>query len=438
MPITAAVLMCHAPIVIPAIAGPRASQCAGTTAAMQEAARHVAATRPGVVVVVSPHAPRRPGAWGVVAAPALNGDFARFGQPGVRVALPGAPAAARAVVQAADLRGLSTWAPPGDGLDHGATVPLHFIAAAGYDGPTLLVSLPGPATGSEARFGEVLAAAAVADGRDWVVVASGDMSHRLRPDAPAGFHPRARAFDDAFVAALREGRSKDACALDPELRGLAAEDVVDSTTVALGALDFTATGRRVLDYAAPFGVGYAVAVLADLRGGADGGLLALARATLAAHLGDGAAPSQARVPAAARASSGVFVTLRGADGALRGCIGHMAAQHARLGDEVADCAVLAATRDPRFAPVTAADLRGLSIEISLLGPTERVADHGALDPARYGVEVSHAGRRGVLLPGVEGVDSAARQVAIACDKAGLSPDGPMQLARFEVTKFREA
>ncbi|MGD8863086.1 MAG: AmmeMemoRadiSam system protein A [Myxococcales bacterium] len=136
-------------------------------------------------------------------------------------------------------------------------------------------------------------------------------------------------------------------------------------------------------------------------------------------------------------SRGVFVTLRTLDDALRGCIGHMEPMYESLSEEIAACALSSALRDTRFAPVGREELSGLRIEISLLTPTEPVADVGQLDARRYGVVVNAGGRRGVLLPDIEGVDSVEEQIRIASAKAGIPPGTPLQLERFEVQKVAE-
>jgi AmmeMemoRadiSam system protein A len=132
----------------------------------------------------------------------------------------------------------------------------------------------------------------------------------------------------------------------------------------------------------------------------------------------------------------VFVTLRGPNGTLRGCIGSLSPTKPDVSAETARSAVLAATRDPRFVPVRAEELAHLKIEVSVLLPPEPISGLSQLDPRRYGVVVrDECGRQGLLLPEVPGIDDAATQVIIARRKAGVDPEAPVTLRRFEVKKF---
>jgi AMMECR1 domain-containing protein len=104
--------------------------------------------------------------------------------------------------------------------------------------------------------------------------------------------------------------------------------------------------------------------------------------------------------------------------------------------ETINRAIAAATTDPRFAPVALDEVDRLTIEVSILTPPEPVESLAALDPRRYGVVVEGGGRRGVLLPGLEGIDDTAQQVALARRKAGIAAGREVRLARFAVVKYR--
>ena len=94
----------------------------------------------------------------------------------------------------------------------------------------------------------------------------------------------------------------------------------------------------------------------------------------------------------------------------------------------------AATRDPRFDPVRPEELKWLEISVDVLSKPERISGTDQLDVKRYGVIVSSGGRRGLLLPDLDGVDTVEEQVDIARRKGGIPEGAPLTLERFEVKR----
>lgn len=136
---------------------------------------------------------------------------------------------------------------------------------------------------------------------------------------------------------------------------------------------------------------------------------------------------------------GVFVSLHmGKE--LRGCIGTHSPAHKNLAEEIIMNAVAACSRDHRFIPISADELADLSVEVSLLGESEKISDMGELDPIKYGAIVKCSdGRCGLLLPALEGVDTAEQQILIACQKGGINPamDKNMEIYKFSVEKYSQ-
>jgi uncharacterized protein len=150
-------------------------------------------------------------------------------------------------------------------------------------------------------------------------------------------------------------------------------------------------------------------------------LLQAARESIAAHF-EGRRPQLPAATGALAENRGAFVTLHRPDGELRGCIGLMRSDHPLL-ETVARMAVAAATEDGRFDPVTPAELDGLRIEISALGPLEPIRPAEVV-VGRHGLLIGYGSRRGVLLPQVPIEHGWDRETFLAhtCGKAGLPED----------------
>jgi AmmeMemoRadiSam system protein A len=170
-------------------------------------------------------------------------------------------------------------------------------------------------------------------------------------------------------------------------------------------------------------------------------LLRIARATLREHLDTGRIPPGKPHRASLLAPAAVFVTLH-RDDDLRGCIGLVEAR-TPLYRAVQEMAVSAATRDPRFPPVTEDELEHLEVEISVLSHSRTVRGPDDLVIGRDGLVVEAHGRRGLLLPqvAVEAGWDAATLLARTCVKAGLPSDTwkrpETRLTAFEAQVFSD-
>jgi AmmeMemoRadiSam system protein A len=171
-------------------------------------------------------------------------------------------------------------------------------------------------------------------------------------------------------------------------------------------------------------------------------LLRLARATLEAAVESAPRPDWARDDAVLAAPGAAFVTLRGrTSGELRGCRGEIRAVRP-LAESVMEGAVAAALDDPRFPPVSPAELPNLTVEISVLSPMTG-AKPADVDVTRHGVMIMYRGRRGLLLPQVATELGWSREQLLAgvCSKAGLPVqtwrDPSAQLLTFEADVWGE-
>jgi AmmeMemoRadiSam system protein A len=170
-------------------------------------------------------------------------------------------------------------------------------------------------------------------------------------------------------------------------------------------------------------------------------LLRIARESIDAAVKGTTGPKFGTLNAALNRLSGAFVTLH-IDDELRGCVGYVEPRYP-LGKTVRDVAVKAAFEDPRFFPLSSAELEMVDIEISVLSPLEKVKEISEIEVGIHGLVVEAGYRRGLLLPQVAteykwGRTEFLNHTAI---KAGLPPDAWQQpevsIFRFSVDRFSE-
>ncbi len=165
-------------------------------------------------------------------------------------------------------------------------------------------------------------------------------------------------------------------------------------------------------------------------------IVALARQAILHYLTHGRFLDPPRdLPPVMQGRAGVFVSLK-QGGLLRGCIGTCIPTQPNIAREIIRSAASAATADPRFPPLSLQELEALEMSVDVLTLPERVADGEALDPKRYGVIVRAGERVGVLLPDLPQITTAEQQLAVARRKAGIGPDDPIEIQRFEITRYR--
>jgi len=422
--------------------------------AMAKLTERVIASGAETIVLISPHAPLESQAFVAYDSPQLYGDFASFRAPAAAVSAELDDELLTEITRAAAAENLLTLRIRGRELDHGTAVPLYFLQRNGWSGRVVALGYSFLSNEDHVRFGKCIRAAVDKLGRPVAFIASGDLSHRLKPEAPAGFNPQAHLFDEEVVDAIRSCATRRIVDLDPELRRLAGECGYRSMLVAIGAGEGLDQSCELFSYEAPFGVGYLVAQLFRSEPPAVAGglsntasteppsgaeLPALARKVIETFVTAGeviAAPENPSELLKARAAC--FVSIKTRTGDLRGCIGTIEPVKDTLAEELIANALNAATRDPRFPPVCADEFTTLKYSVDVLSAPEPTTIEN-LDPNGYGVIVEDANvvRRGLLLPHLEGIDTAARQVEIASRKAGIPTGSEVKLWRFRADRYGE-
>ena len=461
MSILATYIVPHPPLILPGIGRGEEKKIQNTIDSMRKIAADISEIKPDTIVVLSPHSVMYADHLHISPGKTASGDMSQFRAPDIELDVSYDTEFAGELEVKSTENGISAGI-QGEiepKLDHATMIPLIFINEKYTDYETLRIAPGGMSYDELYRFGSVIRQ--VADGSDKkiVIVASGDLSHKLKDEGPYGFAKEGPEFDAQICKAIETGDFSILMDIDPELEEKAADCGLRAFIIMAGALDKTAVHSELLSYEGPFGVGYAVGRFLpeypddnrdflkiyndninkkteELRN-TEGEYVRLARNTVEelAKNHREYKPGHELPESMTNQKAGVFVSIK-KDGMLRGCIGTIGPVTENVGTEIIRNAISASSEDPRFPAITEDELDHLSYSVDVLMPPEDISDRSMLDTKKYGVIVNLGYKRGLLLPNLEGIDDVDDQIDIAMQKAGISPadEGRVSLQRFEVIR----
>ena len=429
--IVAGALTAHPPILLPEVGGAESQRVQATAHAMQELDAILVAAPATLAIVISPHSPSSMTSLPVRRATRVGGDLARFRAPQVRIEADVDLDLASKLVADGQRAGFAlTWAEDSE-LDHGVVVPLHLLPRTMKSKHCVFLGVSGWPLQRFLAFGGWL--------QQWlqhrgaILIASGDLSHRLTPDAPYGFRPEGPVFDRLVIDALRGHDWQRIEGVDPDLVEEAGECGLRPLAILLGAARAAGLTSQVLSYEGPFGVGYPVVAFTGARVVLD--IQDLGRRAIETYLRSHQLIEPPEpIPMEWQAPSAAFVTLR-KNGAMRGCVGSTRPTEATAAHELIRYAIASAVRDPRFHPVRLDEVPLLSIRVQLLDPAEPITDITRIDPRTQGIIVRSGDRQALLLPGIDEVVTPEQQLRAACQKAGIDRHAALQVERFRTRTF---
>lgn len=262
MPILAGLVMPHPPIVVPEIGGSELTKARSTVEAMRAVGGKVKEIDPEVLVVISPHSPAFSEFFALKKSPSLRGSFAPFGFPSLTFFAQNDLNVVEAIFNSCKEQNLPVAFLEDkvyhSELDHGILVPYYYLPQEGH---LVSASISGLSLDIHYQFGMAIATACEKIAEKVVFVASGDLSHRLIPGAPAGYSPRGAEFDLLVCDIIKKSAFEELLKLDLELINEAGECGLRSLVVLGGIVANKKVNTKILSYEGPFGVGYLVAIV---------------------------------------------------------------------------------------------------------------------------------------------------------------------------------
>ena len=460
MSVVGAIMVPHPPIILPEVGRGEEKKIAATAAAYEQAAAFVSGLHPDTIVLASPHSIMYSDYFHISPGMSAKGDMGQFRAPQVKFRAEYDAEFVTELTELCERIGFpaGTLGERKAELDHGTMIPLYYVNHYMQNYRLVRIGLSGLPLAEHYRLGEMIRQTADKLGRRAVFIGSGDLSHKLREEGPYGFANEGPDYDGRIMDVMGRAAFDELLDFDESFCEKAAECGHRSFCMLAGALDGKRLETTRLSHEDTFGVGYGICTYRVLGDDPDRRLLERWEARRSMDLMEKRAKEDAFVrlaravinawirerkrfplpedlpPEMTLMRAGAFVSLH-KDGRLRGCIGTIQPVRSCIAEEIAENAISAATRDPRFSPVRPEELDSLEISVDILSEPEFIRSKAELDVKRYGVIVSKGARRGLLLPNLEGVDTVDEQISIAMRKAGISErEKGIELQRFEVVR----
>ncbi|SEF65190.1 uncharacterized protein, PH0010 family/AmmeMemoRadiSam system protein A/AmmeMemoRadiSam system protein B [Caloramator fervidus] len=464
MPLNSFYLMPHPPIIIPEIGKGEEKLAENTIKACEKIAKDIAFKKTKTIIIITPHGPVFSDAVAISYSNFIKGNLKNFNAPSLNFEFKINKDLTQSIIDLADKSNIPLAIITENSykeynipfiLDHGAIVPLYFIAKE-YNEFSLVHITYGMISPIKLyEFGILIEKTCQNVGENIAIIASGDLSHKLK-NSPYGYDKNGEVFDTLLLDCLKNGDVKSIFTMDNKLIKKASECGLRSIYILLGSLNNFNFQGNILSYEAPFGIGYAN-IKFDVISKCENKLevikhaikekitsirmkedpyVKLARESLEYYIKNN---KYLKIPnyvtdEMLNQKRGVFVSIY-KHGELRGCIGTIFPTTNSVAEEIIRNAVESGTNDPRFFPVEEDELDELEFSVDVLMPPEP-AKINDLDPKKYGIIVRKGIRTGVLLPNLDGIDTVEKQLEIALKKANISPEENYSIERFEVIRHR--
>ena len=469
MSIRSAYVLPHLQVLVPEIGQGKEEKMKATADSILKAAASIKEERPDTIIIITPHSDAYEDYFHICKGDGAAVTLSDYGVEGLEIDMRYDLELIEMISKVAAESGISagTEGEEAEEVDHGTAVPVYFLnKVLDYDYKIVRISVSGLSQLKHYRYGKCIKEAVNRLGRNVCVIASGDMSHRLKEDGPLGYSKEGSVFDTALCSALERSDFLGLFAFEYDTIDEAIECALKSATIMAGTLDGKYAKGELLSYEDTFGVGCGVfsyrindpdsdeteeirqfdtlllnqiCTELDKNDDSDNEYVRLAKKATEFFVFNGKEMALSdydrQLPSdMTNNRAGVFVTIKIKDH-TRACMGTLSATMDSIAEEIIHVASDACHIDPRYIPVEIEELDSLSYQVDILGDFEPIKALSKINASKHGLCITFGPRTGIVLPGIEGVKDGQGQLKIAMENSGIKPGDQYNMYRFNVKRY---
>ena len=245
----------HTPVLVPSIGREHLSRLKKTVEALKALEADLTAARPDAIVIISPHGQVADTHFAIDFNESYACNLREFGVFDFSLPCRADMRLTSAIRERAEDAEQPIMLRSEEALDYGVIVPLMYLTLK--LGAFNVVPVMPSRLDAKAHhdFGKVLQDVILHSDRRIAVIASAELSHRLSEEAPGGYSPRAKLFDERVRELLASKTASGLLTMDPELVQEAGTCGLMTLALFSGILDKLDAEPEILSYEAPFGIG---------------------------------------------------------------------------------------------------------------------------------------------------------------------------------------
>lgn len=257
MPIVFSAIVPHTPILIPSVGKTNTERLRATISAYEKLEHDLYAAQPDTLIIITPHGPIQPESFTMNLNPEFDCNFEEFGDFTTKFTVNGDVGLSYKIRERLETRSKVQLISEKK-IDYGSAVPLYLLARHLPKIKVMPVYYSGMDLNFHYNFGQLLKREILINRERIAVIASGELSHRLSKDSPAGYSAKGKKFDKKLIEYLSKNQVEEILKITPELSVEAGECGLKSIVTLLGIMDGIKYTPQQLSYESPFGIGYLV------------------------------------------------------------------------------------------------------------------------------------------------------------------------------------